>query len=133
LVEIAPKAQPPVVKIINYAKFKYQEEKKQRKERKKQKNSEGVKEIRLSPFIGEADLKNKIAKAEEFAKKESRLRIVIRFFGRQITKKEFGYQTLEKIKQELANIYEPEEAPKLIGNRIILLMKPIIKNDKEKV
>jgi len=133
LVEIAPKAKPPVVKLIDYAKFKYQEEKKRRQERKKQKSGGEIKEIRLTPFIGEADLRNKLERAKEFAQKNNKLKIVIKFIGRQITKKEFGYQTLERIKKDLADIYKPEEQPKLIGNRIILLMQPISKNEKEKI
>lgn len=123
LVEIAPRAKPPVVKVIDYAKFKYEQDKKQREARKKIKRGTKLKEIQLSPFIGEADFKTRIERAKEFAKEGDRLRIVLKFKGRQISRKEFGYQLLEKIKQELAEIYQQDGEIRLSGKRLIMLMK----------
>ena len=89
LVEIAPNANPPVVKLINYKKFKYLEEKKQKEQRKSAKNV-GMKEIRLSPFMGENDFNTKIKQGEEFLKEGNQLKISLPFKGREITHKEFG-------------------------------------------
>lgn len=95
LVEIAPGANPPVVKLINYKKFKYLEEKKQREQRKNKKNV-GVKEIRLSPFMGEHDFQVKIRQAESFLKEGNQLKISVPFRGREITHKEFGREQIDK-------------------------------------
>lgn len=124
LVEIAPNAKPPVVKIINLAKFKYEQEKKEREERKKSRKGFRIKEIRLTPFIGVADLNNRIERAKEFAKQGDRLRIVVKFVGRQITKKEFGYNLIEKMKEILKGFYIPEGEARLMGKMLSLNMKP---------
>jgi len=128
LVEIAPQAKPPVVKAIDYAKFKYEQNKKQREARKKTKRGTKIKEIQLSPFIGEADFKTRIERAKSFAQEGDRLKVVLKFKGRQITKKEFGYQLLEKVKQELAEIYQQDGEIKLSGRRLIMFMKLRKKN-----
>ena len=130
LVEIAPRAKPPVVKLIDYAKFKYQEAKKQKEDRKKRKAIEDMKEIRLSPFIGDADFQGRMGRAKEFAQKQARLKLVVKFKGRQITKKQFGDEILDKAKEELIDLYKPEGNPKVIGKRMILVMNPI-KHEKE--
>lgn len=131
LVEVAPRANPPVVRLIDYTKFKYEQNKKQREARKKIKQGARVKEIQLSPFIGEADFKTRIERAKDFAQEGDRLRIVLKFKGRQITRKEFGYQLLERVKQELAGIYQQDGEIKLSGKRLIMLMK-LIKKPSEK-
>jgi len=128
LVEIAPMAKPPVVKIIDFAKFKYEQKKKNKEERKKSKGTGKIKEIRLRPFIGEADLRIRLERAKkEFAQENDQLRIVIRFSGRQITKQEFGRALLERIKKELAEFYQAESEPRLMGKQLILNLKPIKK------
>jgi len=134
LVEIAPRAKPPVVRVVNYAKFAYQEKKKEREKRKKERRGERLKEIRLTPFIGQADLKTRIERAKKtFAQEGDRLKIVVKFLGRQITQKQFGYQLLEKVKEELVGFYEPEGEAKLAGKRLILSLKPVKRvHEKEK-
>lgn len=128
LVEIAPMAKPPVVKIIDFAKFKYEQKKKNKEEKKKSKGTGKIKEIRLRPFIGEADLKTRLERAKkEFAQENDLLRIVIRFKGRQITKQEFGRALLERIKRELAEFYQAENEPRLMGKQLILNLKPVKK------
>lgn len=127
LVEIAAKAKPPVVRIVSYSKFKYQQQKKEREERKKLKKGEKSKEIRLTPFIGEADFKTRIARAGDFAKEGDKLKVVVKFLGRQITQKQFGYKLLEKVKEELKDIYEEEGQARLMGKRLLLTLKPIRK------
>jgi len=132
LVEIAPKAKPPVVKIIELSKYKYQQAKKEKEARKKSKKGDRLKEIQLSPFIGEADLATRISRAKKFAKEEDRLKIVVKFLGRQITKKNFGFELLDKVKEQLNGLYETESQPKFVGKRLILLMKPIKQNKNGK-
>ncbi len=95
VVEIASKANPPVAKLIDFKKFKYLEAKKSREEKKKQKNV-GVKEIRLRPFIGEHDLKVRTDQAKEFLAEGNQIKISIPFRGREITRKEFGFEVMRK-------------------------------------
>lgn len=122
LVEIAPNAKPVVVKLIDYNKFKYQESKKRREERKKEKG--GVKEIRVTPFIAEADLSVRIKRAKEFLKKGKKIKLVVRFVGRQIVKKEFGYQTIQRFQEAIKEEGEQEGEPRLTGKRLIVFFKP---------
>lgn len=123
LVEVAPKAQPPVAKLVDYSKFIYEQEKKQSEAKKKSKKGE-LKEIRLTPFIGEADLKTRLRRAEEFREENDRLKFVVQFKGRQITQKKFGYELLDKVKQELDEIYEQDGKIKQQGKRLLMYMKP---------
>lgn len=125
LIEIAPRANPPVAKIANYAKYKYQQEKKQREANKNSKKGEKVKEIQLTPFIGEADLETRLSRARKFSKKGARLKFVVKFIGRQNARKEFGHQLLGRIIQELADYYQPEGSAKLLGKRLMIMMNPV--------
>ncbi|HCM37496.1 TPA: translation initiation factor IF-3 [Patescibacteria group bacterium] len=103
VVEIASNAQPPVAKLIDFKKFKYLEAKKTREEKKKQKNV-GVKEIRLRPFIGQHDLDTRLARAKEFLTDGNQLKISIPFRGREITRKEFGHDVLNRFLSALSDI-----------------------------
>ena len=122
LVEIAPRANPVVVKLVDYHKFKYQQEKKKREERKKEKG--GVKEIRITPFIAEGDLEIRVKRAKKFLKEGKRLKLVVRFIGRQIANKQFGYQAIENFKERIKEEGEQEGEPKLTGKRLISFFKP---------
>lgn len=128
LVEIAPKASPPVVKLIDFDKFKYQEAKKQKEERKKQ--AKGIKEIQATPFIGEQDLEVRLKRAERFLKKGYRVRLVVRFMGRQITQKSYGYDLINKIAESISELGKLEEKPRLRGKRLIVFFKPIKSNEQ---
>ena len=108
LVEIAPKAKPPVCKIINYSKFKYEAEKKEKEARKKQKIV-NVKEIRLRPNIEDHDLNIKINRAIKFLKKGDKVRFNMRFRGRQNAYKEQGEELLDRIGQELEDLGKVEK------------------------
>lgn len=123
LVEVAPKAKPPVVKIVDYSKFIYEQEKKQQEAKKKSKKGE-LKEIRLTPFIGEADLKTRLRRAKKFREENDRLKFAVQFKGRQITQKKFGYELLDKVKAKLEEIYEQDGKIKEQGKRLIMYMKP---------
>src|SRR5688572_24731538 len=95
LVEVATHANPPVAKIIDFKKFLYQEEKKKREEKKKAKVSE-TKEVRLGPFMSDNDLQVMVRRGREFLEDGDKVRLVVKFKGRQITRTEFGYQVVNK-------------------------------------
>lgn len=103
VVEIAPHATPPVAKLIDYKKFKYLEAKKAREEKRKQKNV-GIKEIRLTPFIGQHDFDFRQKQAGEFLKDGNQVKISLAFRGRQITRKEFGFAVIQKFIGGLTDI-----------------------------
>lgn len=132
LVEIAPNASPPVAKIIDFKKFLYQEEKKEREAKKKIKGGE-TKEIRVAPFTAEADLDFRIRRAEEFLREGNKVRISVRFLGRQLGKQEFGYQILRKFTEALNNDAQPEGEAKWLGRNLVLFLKPIKKKDEKQV
>ena len=95
VVEIASNAKPPVAKLIDFKKFKYQEAKKERDAKKNQKNV-GVKEIRLRPFIGQHDFDTRKGQAQEFLNEGNQVKLVVFFRGREITRKEFGFEVMKR-------------------------------------
>ena len=103
VVEIAPNAKPAVAKLIDYKKFKYQEAKKDRESKKSQKNV-GVKEVRLRPFIGQHDLDTRLRQASVFLEEGNQLKISVFFRGREITRKEFGYEVVKKFLAQLESV-----------------------------
>lgn len=125
VVEIAPNAKPPVAKLIDYKKFKYQEAKKEREGRKSQKNV-GVKEIRLRPFIGAHDFDTRVAKAQEFLGEGNQVKVTLAFKGREMTRKEFGFAVVKRFIESLESIKVVRE-PKAIGRYI----ETMIVNDKK--
>ena len=124
LVEVAPKAQPPVCKIIDFKKFKYLEAKKRQQEKKKSKKFE-LKEIRLSPFMAQNDFDYKIKRAGKFLKEGHKVKIHLLFRGRQITKKNFGYEVFKKATEHLKAIAKVEFEPKMAGRRLEMTLAPI--------
>ena len=124
LVEVAAKAKPPVCKIVDFKKFKYLEAKKEQAERKKIKKV-GLKEIRLAPFIAENDFNFRIERAEKFLKTGDKVKVVVRFHGRQMTKKEFGYELLKKAVERLSPFSKVEMEPKFVGRRLEMVFSPI--------
>jgi len=129
LVEISGSAKPPVVKLIEFSKFKYQEAKKAKAEKRGLKGGE-TKEIQMTPFIGQGDYETRIKKAKEFLTTGNKVKLSIKFQGRQIQKPEFGYQLVEKFKNDLAEFSTPEETAKLIGKRLLITFTPIKKAKK---
>ncbi|MCJ7793122.1 MAG: translation initiation factor IF-3 [Candidatus Marinimicrobia bacterium] len=124
LVEVAAKAKPPVCKIIDFKKFKFQEAKKQQQDKKKSKKVE-IKVVQLSPFIAENDLNFRLKRAEEFLKGGDKVKIAVVFKGRQITKKEFGYQLLEKVLVRLEALAAVDLNPKMAGRKLEITLKPV--------
>lgn len=100
VVEVAPNAQPPVAKLIDFKKFKYQEARKEREQKKHQKNV-SIKEVRLRPFIGQHDLDTRLAQAREFLEEGNQVKINVMFRGREITRKEFGEKVISQFLSKL--------------------------------
>ena len=123
LVEIAPQAKPPVCKLVDYKRFTYEQEKKRAKERKGIKKAE-LKEVRFTPFIAENDFNVRLKRAEKFLKNGSKLKLSVKFKGRELGKKQFGYQVLKKAVEALSPLAQVETESKFIGRRLELLLKP---------
>jgi translation initiation factor IF-3 len=127
LVLVTEKSNPPIVKIIDLAKHKYQLQQKQAENRKKAK-SQDIKEIQFSPFIGEADFQTKLKRITEFLTKGDKVRVVVDFKkGRQITKKEFGYEILQKVFSATQELATTEIQPQLIGKKLMAQLMPVKK------
>ena len=126
LVEVASNAVPPVVKLIEYSKFKYQEAKKAKAEKKGMKGGE-TKEVQMTPFIGQGDYDTRIKKSREFLSTGNKVKLSIKFQGRQIQKPEFGHQLVERFKNDLADVSAPEGTAKLMGKRLLITFTPVKK------
>jgi translation initiation factor IF-3 len=126
LVLITEGAKPPVVKIIDIAKYKYQLQQKKAEGRKKAKNQD-IKEVRFTPFMGEGDFIARLNKVKKFLEKGDKVRLSLQFKGRAITKKEFGYELFNKIFAETAEIASAEMEPKMMGKKLIAQLMPIKK------
>lgn len=116
VVEIAGNAKPPVAKLIDFKKYKYQEAKKDRESKKTQKNV-GVKEIRLRPFIGDHDYKVRLEQAKEFIKDGNQVKITVFFKGREIMRRNFGFDVINRFISDL-NAKKVVREPKMIGKKI---------------
>lgn len=123
LVEIAPKANPPVAKIIEFGKFKYQEEKKTKEAQKKSKPSE-LKEIRFTPFIGEGDYQTRIKRIGEFLTDKNKVKLVVYFKVKQLGSKAFGYDILNRILKDLGEGINVDMKPKFLGRNLIMIISP---------
>ncbi|MCX8009261.1 MAG: translation initiation factor IF-3 [Patescibacteria group bacterium] len=120
VVEIAPNANPPVAKLIDFKKFKYQESKKEREAKKAQKNV-GVKEVRLRPFIAQHDFDTRLAQAREFLADGNQLKITVFFKGREITRKEFGFSVMNQFIEKLEGIKIVRE-PRMEGKTLTAMV-----------
>lgn len=130
LVEVAPLAKPPVAKLIDFKKFLYQEEKKKREEKRKAKVSE-TKEIRLGPFMSENDLQVMIRRGREFLEDGDKVRLALKFRGRQITHPEFGKEIMSKTIESLADISKIDREAHFEGNQLVALLSPERKRNHE--
>lgn len=123
LVEIAPNAKPPVVKLIEFKKFKYQEAKKEKDAKKKAKEVV-VKEIRLRPFIGNHDLGTRINWAKGFLKDGNRVKFVVKFLGREMAHPQFGYELAKRVSKLLEEEAEFEREAHFEGKQLIFSLQP---------
>ena len=121
LVKIAPTAKPPVCKIIDYGKYRYEMARKEKEARKKQKIID-IKEVRLSPNIDSNDLNTKVSAAKKFIEKGDRVKVTLRFRGREMAHMQSSKQILDVFAEKLADIAVVEKAPKLEGRSMTMFL-----------
>ncbi|MHB2152931.1 translation initiation factor IF-3 [Calditrichota bacterium GD2] len=121
LVEIAPNANPPVCKILDYGKYVYEQSKKEKLSKKKQ-HTVVVKEIRMRPKTEDHDLKYKLKHAREFLMNKNKVKFTVHFRGRELAHKEFGERLLEKIENELSDIAKVEGKKQFEGRNMTMVM-----------
>jgi translation initiation factor IF-3 len=124
LVEISPNATPPVCKILDYGKFKYEAQKKANAARKKQRVIE-VKEIKMRPSIDQNDYGIKMRKVREFLDEGDKVKVTMRFRGREMAHQHLAINILEKVREEMADVAKVEQFPKLEGRQMIMVMAPL--------
>ena len=127
LVEVSPNADPPVCRIMDYGKFLYDRDKRERKARKAQKNVE-VKEIRLSPKIGEHDIAFRVRDAHKWLEEGLKVRVRVRFRGREITYPEIGRTMLQQVADRLSDVATVENPPRMEGRSMLMILSPSAKN-----
>jgi len=123
LVNVAPQAKPPVCRIMDYGKFRYEQSKREKEARKKQKTIQ-VKEVRLSPSIEEHDLQTKLRNVKKFLQSGDKVKLTIRFRGREITHQEIGLGILNRMAKEVEDLGQVERQPKLEGRQMIMILSP---------
>jgi translation initiation factor IF-3 len=123
LVEIAPTAQPPVCKLMDYGKFRYREQKKAHEAKLKQKQIQ-VKEIKFRPGTDEGDYKIKLGKLIQFLEDGDKAKVTLRFRGREMAHQEFGVRLLERVKADLLEVGIVEQFPKLEGRQMVMVLAP---------
>jgi len=123
LVEIAPLAKPPVCRVMDYGKFKYHEAKKQHEAKLKQKQVQ-VKEIKLRPGTDENDYQIKLRNMTRFLEDEDKVKVTLRFRGREMAHQEIGMRQLERIKADLLELAQVEQMPKMGGRQMVMMLAP---------
>ncbi|MCB1511836.1 MAG: translation initiation factor IF-3 [Hyphomicrobiaceae bacterium] len=123
LVEISPDASPPVCKILDYGKFKYQEQKKAAEARKKQKIVE-VKEIKMRPGIDEHDYDVKMRSMKRFFEEGDKVKVTLRFRGREMVHQQIGRDLLQRVKAEVEDCAKVESEPRLEGRQMVMVLAP---------
>lgn len=131
LVEISPNASPPVCKIVDYGKFRYQQTKKE-KESKKAQHQVKIKEIKVKPNTDQHDLQVKLKHAREFIEKGNKVRLTCMFRGRQMAYPEIGKKVIQQLMDGLADIGTAEGTPKMMGRNLSVTVAPGVKKMKEK-
>jgi len=123
LVEVAPQANPPVCKIMDYGKYKYEQEKKQKEAKKKQRHFQ-LKSIRLTPKIEKHDLQTKVSKMRDFLEKGFKVKVMMWFRGREMAHVDIGKGIMEKIIEMLEDVASPERKPKMEGRNCVMVLMP---------
>jgi len=123
LVEVSPNTKPPVCKLLDYGKFKYQAQKKANEARKKQKTVE-VKEIKMRPNIDTHDYEVKLKSMRGFFEDGDKVKVTLRFRGREMAHQELGAALLNKVKEELDSIAKVESYPRLEGRQMVMVLAP---------
>lgn len=123
LVEVSPNAKPPVCKILGYSKYKYEQQKKASEARKKQKTVD-VKEVKIRPGTGEHDYQVKMRNARKFIDKGDKVKVTMRFRGREMAHQDIGRAVLIRMQEELADIAKVDLHPKREGRQMIMVLSP---------
>jgi len=123
LVEVAPNADPPVCKILDYGKYKYEAQKKANEARKKQKIIE-VKEIKMRPNIDDNDYEVKMRSARRFIEEGDKVKVTMRFRGREMAHQDLGMNVLIRVRDELEAVAKVEQMPKIEGRQMIMVLAP---------
>lgn len=123
LVEIAPHADPPVCRIMDYGKFKYQEQKRQAEAKAKQKAIQ-VKEVKFRPGTDEGDYKVKLRNLKRFLEDGDKAKVTLRFRGREMAHQELGMRVLERVRDDLGDMAQVEAMPKLEGRQMVMVLAP---------
>ncbi|WP_366655402.1 translation initiation factor IF-3 [Fodinicurvata sp. EGI_FJ10296] len=123
LVEISPNAEPPVCKLLDYGKYKYEQQKKKNEARKKQKVIE-VKEIKLRPNIDDNDYNIKLRNARRFIDDGDKVKVTMRFRGREMAHQDIGMGVLHRVRDELDPIAKVEQMPKMEGRQMVMVLSP---------
>ena len=123
LVEISPNAAPPIVKILDYGKYKYQEQKKAAEARKKQKVVE-VKELKYRPMIDDHDYDVKMRAMSRFFEEGDKVKVTLRFRGREMAHQELGYKLLQRVREDTGTMAKVEAEPMSEGRQIVMILAP---------
>jgi translation initiation factor IF-3 len=124
LVEVSPTAEPPVCKILDYGKYKYELQKKKNEAKKKQKVIE-IKEIKMRPVIGENDYQIKLKHMRRFLEDENKVKVSMRFRGREMAHQDIGMRIFERVQTDIADLAKPEFGPKREGSQIVMMLSPL--------
>jgi translation initiation factor IF-3 len=131
LVEVAPNATPPVCRLVDFGKYRYEQNKKEKEARKHQ-HANKVKEVQLSPQIDPHDFAVKLSHAIDFLCEEMKVKVTLKFRGREMAHKEFGFQQVEKFTREVALYGHPDFAPRLVGKGISMMFSPLPRSKRAK-
>jgi translation initiation factor IF-3 len=131
LVEIAPNAVPPVCRVVDFGKYRYEQAKKE-KESKKHQHANKIKEIQLSPKIDPHDLGIKTTHAVDFLCEDMKVKVSLKFRGREMAHKEFGFEVIKKLIAQVAPFGHPDFEPKLVGRGIHVMITPLPRNKRAK-
>jgi translation initiation factor IF-3 len=123
LVEIAPNAEPPVCRLMDYGKFKYQEQKRQAEARAKQKIIQ-VKEVKFRPGTDEGDYQVKLKNLKRFLDEGDKAKVTLRFRGREMAHQELGMRVLERVRDDLLDMAVVEAMPRLEGRQMVMVLSP---------
>ena len=126
LVEVAPNANPPVCRLMNYSKYVYERTRREREARKSQKQAE-IKEIRIRPKIADHDVMVKMNRARDFIEDGAKVRVRVRFRGREITHQEIARDLLARIAEQMSDVAVVEQRPGMEGNTLLMILAPASK------
>lgn len=121
--EISPNAKPPVCRLMDYGKFRYQEQKRQQEARARQKVIQ-LKEVKFRPATDEGDFQVKLRNVKRFLEDGDKVKVSLRFRGREMAHQELGLQMLHRVRDEVAELGSPESMPKLEGRQMVMVLAP---------